>query len=115
MANRIKLTKSTPGIKELLAITFPEYKGRKFELIIRDKYQMADYWSEGSRRYARVINLQNAKVADNKFANSHPGFTPECHAEFDIPEGVAVVEHNIFCGHDLGIKIYTPSINWLGE
>jgi len=100
-------------VKELLNLTYPEYGGRKFFAVISKTYHLEDYWTDGTRRYAKFIKWQDNswKVAENPFTNP---FKSSAHQEFEIPEDVMIVENTIFCGHDLGIRfIMSPGSVYL--
>lgn len=99
-----KLRTSDHRVKELIQRTYPEYRGRKVKIVQRDTYHMSDYWSGGSRTYVVAVNLANMQVEHHKGVSSNP-FNDSAHDSFSIPDGVAMVEHVIFCGKDLGIRI----------
>ena len=101
----IKINKS-PGVKEILNRTFPEYKGRKFKLTNYIPSQLNSYWDGGTRHEYVFYNLatkQSHHVATNHpfFESSNPRDTPA-----DLPKNVIIVEHHLFCGKDLGITFH---------
>ena len=97
-----KLSTAHPDVKRLIAATYPDYRGRKVQISMQDTYHMEDYWAGGSRTYVKALDLATFKVSGHTATNP---FEYATHAEFDIPDGVAMVEHIIFCGKDLGIRI----------
>jgi hypothetical protein len=50
MTNAEKNIRNT--VKGLAKIAYPDYKGRKFSLAIKQKYYPSNYWDDGSRNYA---------------------------------------------------------------
>jgi hypothetical protein len=105
-----KVSRADKSIKQILAATYPEYKGRKISVSPATRYQLSDYWSEGSRNYAKAYNLATGTAASPEGA-VHTPFNSAAHAEIRIPVGVLIVEHTIFCGHDCGITIYANPEN----
>lgn len=96
--------------KEIGKIAFPDYRGRKFRLEVRQKITLRNrYWSGGTKSDWIAVNLETKQA-----------FAPEVHgfndpAEFggikgdptiEIPPNVAIVEHIIFCGKKLGLRIF---------
>jgi hypothetical protein len=99
-----KVSKSDKQIKAILQATYPEWKGRKVRITTATEYQMSDYWSEGSRNYVQALAIATGAAAANAVAGNP--FKAGAHARIEIPSGVALVEHSIFCGKDGGITIY---------
>lgn len=99
-----------PRAKEVGLIAFPEYRGRKFRLEYRDSVTLhGRYWSGGSKSDWMAVNLETRQA----FAPEIGGFEnpPQfgglrSDPKIDIPPGVAIVEHVIFCGKDLGLRVY---------
>jgi len=60
-------------------------------------------WGGGTRNYYKFMRT-DGQVASMPYAapwnNQYEGL------RVDIPVDMMVVEHTIFCGHDLGIRIY---------
>ena len=102
---RTKVRRSDKPIKALLSACFPDWKGRKVSVRTASTYQMSDYWSEGSRNYVRAYSLADGSTADVVGAAQTP-MNAAAHARVEIPSGIAMVEHSIFCGKDSGITIY---------
>lgn len=98
----IALSKTTPEVKALLKATYPDYRGRTIKLEVQDTYYMHDYWTGGSRTYVKAFDLGTGKIAGH---NADNPFERQAHASFPIPDGVAMVEHVIFCGKDCGIRV----------
>lgn len=104
----MKLARSNKEVKSLLQATYPEYKGRKIRLETRDTYQMENYWSGGTKHEVMAYDLATGKVSYPNGNTTNP-MTGIAHSEITIPDGVALVEHTIFCGHDIGITIMVNS------
>lgn len=98
------LSKSDKAVKALLKATFPDYTGRTIKLAVQESYFMEDYWDGGSRTYVRAFDMASGKVADPNHAVNNP-MNRVAHATFAIPDGIAMVEHVIFCGKDCGIRV----------
>ena len=101
----ISLRRSTPEVKDLLSRTYPDYRGLKISLRSAEAYHLGNYWDGGTRNYVVALDLATMAVAPPVSDSTNP-FTDTAHATVAIPDGVAFVEHTIFCGKDLGIRIY---------
>ncbi len=104
MLSKKTAPKTTQIAKAIARALFPEYTGRKIKVVTRKSYTMANYWDGGSRVYVKAVNLNTARVSDPDAVTESP-FNPEANATFEIPAGVALVEHSYFCGKDMGITI----------
>lgn len=108
MIERTKLRRSdVRDVRDLLAATFPEYPGRRITLVVENApltHYLRNYWDGGSRTYYRAVDLATGRVVDAAWCTSNP-LRSEAHGGFTLPRGVALVEHTIFCGRDLGITI----------
>lgn len=95
-------------LRRLALVAFPGYRGRKIRVEIATEYRLESYWDGGSRRDCRAVNLIDGTVAPPISAATNP-MNAVAHAVVKIPAGIAIVEHQIFCGKDAGITIYlTP-------
>lgn len=85
------------------------YKGRKFWLEIKDKVTLhSTYWDGGTKSTWTAVNLatgQRSTPSPRAAAPREYGGRLEG-AEIEIPLGVVIVEHAIFCGKDVGLTIY---------
>ncbi len=60
-----------PMVQEITAKTFPDYKGKKFCIEVRETpINCASYWDSGHRDYFRFICLQTMKASDEMPAQS---------------------------------------------
>lgn len=113
MNERIKVKKA--DVRPILAITFPDYAGRSFEVELTDRVTFHDTnWGGGSRTYYQAVSMGKGKAmgvpAPAPWVNPFEGKTVE------LTPDIVVVAHRIFCGHDLGIVFYahpTTAPKWL--
>ena len=102
MNQTLKLT--TKQAKVIVKATFPQYTGRKFKIEFTDKITFYDTnWGGGSRNYYAAVS------SDGKTIHLHvpaPWVNPVEGATLPMPEDALIVEHSIFCGQDMGIRIY---------
>jgi hypothetical protein len=107
---------NTDAIKKLVKgfakQAYPDYKGRKFSMELAKQYFMSNYWSEGSRNYCVAIDLATGKVHEPSDASQNP-FNTVAHNTVVIPPGIGILEHCIFCGKDMGIRLYVSPGNCL--
>lgn len=98
-------------VKELVQKTYPNYKGRKFRLVIQKTYHMENYWSDGSRSYVVAVTLDGQVKPAESF---NPMSDSRAHSSFEIPNNLMLVENCIFQGRDLGIRfIVSPDSQFL--
>ena len=98
-----RVSRVNPHVARILAATFPDYSGRRIELRLwTGPRRLENYWSGGTRSYWTMIDVAGRS---GRPTNDNP-FHDDAHAEFDLPAGWLAVEHCIFCGKDLGIRIY---------
>lgn len=99
-----KLSTANPMVKRVLAATFPEYRGRKVKARLWTRpMRLENYWDGGTRSYYVAIRVADGAVAD--FGTDNP-FERSAHEPVDLPAGVLLVEHSIFCGKDMGITVW---------
>lgn len=98
------LSRANPLVKRLIAATFPEYRGRKIKARLwRGPMRLENYWDGGTRSYYRAVRVTDGAVAD--FGTDNP-FLASAHEPVDLPVGVILVEHTIFCGRDSGLTVW---------
>ena len=102
--------------KKLVTATFPDYRGRKVAIEFTDKLTFHDVnWGGGTKntyRFIRADGAQTSLPTPAPWVNPFEGLT------VDLPLDVLVVEHSVFCGHDMGIRIYANPCHlpkWLPE
>lgn len=99
-------------VASLIKTAFPGAKSRRVVKIYeRETYHIADFWDGGSRNECKLINLQTNQVLSS---DSIPTEVRQKAANpYNLPitdvrlsENIAIIEHCIFCGKDLGYRIY---------
>jgi hypothetical protein len=103
MTNTEKSIRNT--VKGLAKVAYPDYKGRKFSLAIKQKYYPSNYWDGGSRNYMVAVDFQTGRIVEPSEKSTIP-FEPISGKAFDIPPGVGILEHTFYCGKDLGVCLY---------
>jgi hypothetical protein len=101
MNQRFKLTKSQ--YHKLVAVCFPDYKGRKVTVEFTDKVHIHDTnWSGGTHSDWIVMRTTDVRPIPEfaPWANPVEGKVANITPEF------LIVEHSYFCGKDMGIRIY---------
>jgi hypothetical protein len=101
-------------VRKVLELTFPEYRGRKFNLEFTNEVRFWDTnWGGGTRNVYKAVS-SDGRVASQSipapWVNQTEGST------YEIPLDVLVVKHTIYCGKDLGITIYANPVHqpkWL--
>ena len=101
---------SKKDIPSQLLNIFPDYKGRTSKVYAATTYAMADYWDGGSRQYCKAVNLRTSQVGSPATIINNP-MNKAAHSQIEIPEGVVIAEHSIFCGKDCGITFYVNPAN----
>ena len=96
-------------VAQIVAATFPDYKGRKFRIEPRATVTFSNLnWDGGTRSQYRTCTLDGSQSlgradrynAQAPWANALEGKT------IPIPAGALIVEHAMFCGKDAGLYIY---------
>lgn len=82
-------------------------RGRKFRIVERRSYTMENYWDGGTREYAVALDLATGETREPSTLTTNP-MRSQAHAEFEIPQGIGILVHGIYCGKDCGITLYVP-------
>jgi len=94
--------------KEILKIVnkcFPSYNGKKFQLSTNIPTEIHSYWDGGSK--TSYVFYQLATSAIYPVHSNHPMFeSNQPNRLKELPKGIIIVAHTIFCGKDMGITIY---------
>ena len=112
-------SKLPPEVRAAKQATFPGYNGHKYQVRLGSStVNVADYWSGGSRSFFAVVAWNSAAGAfteamhipqQSAFDRKLPG----AEAVKLLP-GIIVVEHQIFCGKDMGLTFHTAGTpQWL--
>jgi hypothetical protein len=109
--NVIHLTGDEPGLQAIVRAAFPQYNGRKFRLeIATHPINVKSYWDGGSRDYFVFVQLSTLRAVEMPAQSAYDVQIPGAHA-VTLPDGIACVEHSIFCGKDSGITIHLAPSN----
>ena len=100
----MKLSRSHPHVKDLLAKTFPDYSGRKVSLEAYERVQFLDNWDGGSRTSYVLVNLDSG-VTMPLSGHGAPWTREQIEKSQtrNLPENALVAEYVIFCGKSLGV------------
>jgi len=107
-------------VREILAATYPGYRGRKFgaELLRDGRYLVQDHWSGGTRYYVKAVTRdpETGRLVVRGAAAYNPITVDHSRLEIEVPDDVLLVEHVYFCGRDLGIRFrMTARSTWTRE
>jgi hypothetical protein len=88
--------------------TFPDYRGKKFQVIAAESVTLHDLnWSGGSRCQYRACTITGQPLGNaDRFNQMAPWRNPAEGQTLPIVPGACVVQHTLFCGQDLGLRIY---------
>lgn len=85
------------------------YTGRQFKAIITDSItvpQDAGVWGGGSRDTYRFVELSTGRSIASPCQKTAPWDSTRQEFNAPLPPGIAMVEHTMFCGKDLGLTFY---------
>jgi hypothetical protein len=109
-----KLRSGDSVVKRILAATWPDYAGRKVELLITDKVHLSSYTGEGgSWNEWKALELGEFRIAD---VECHGGLSAHVagpgslawNTAFEATRmvpNIAYVGRIHFCGKDMGVRI----------
>jgi hypothetical protein len=80
-------------------------RSRKFRVVEQKTYSLRNYWDGGSREYAVALDLATGRWKMPSELTANP-FEAQAHATIEIPQGIGILTHQIFCGQDVGIVLY---------
>jgi hypothetical protein len=101
----MKITKKMhPELISVMQSVYPNYKGRKFYLVIEDnEINCISYWSEGSRIMYKFVRLDGRVFS---LPESHPSIQEHNeNRKTKLSFGLACVTHTILYGIDCGLTI----------
>lgn len=91
--------------KSILA-AYPGYTGRKFRAKVATNVGIYGLsWSGGSCSTYRLVRIEDGEQAGAPGTNLAPWNNPYEGQKLDIPPGYVCIEHAIFCGKDMGLRI----------
>ncbi len=111
MKDTVKVSLKDKEVARIVRHCYPQYKGRKISLVSATSYHMSDYWDGGSRDYVRAYHIESGAIKDPA-QHAHNPYGRSAHSTVEIPEGIAMVEHTIFQGKDMGIRIHVHPNNF---
>ena len=101
----MKVSIKDPIVRKIVRTAYPDYAGRKIAVKPRElPIRLDSYWSGGSRSYyviLRLVDMAISTIPQNGTPFDHVSL-----GKVTIPTGFVIVEHCIFCGEDLGIRIH---------
>ena len=101
----IYLDKPDKTVQQIISSCFPNYTGRKIQISDKVPTHYDSYWCGGSRSCFAFYHLDQQQSFD--LHSNHPAFEPNQPRDLgQLPARCVVVEHIIFCGKDLGIRIF---------
>ena len=108
---RLEFKKSDPKIAWLVKLCYPGYRGRRTVKVEgRSSYFIHDYWDSGSRSYASFVHMPTRRRVSLDSLKYEHQTNGNCFSlpigKIELESGIAIVENVIFCGKDLGIRIY---------
>jgi hypothetical protein len=89
------------------------YAGRKFQAKVCEEVTIpmdAGLWSGGSRDTYRVVRFEDGATIE-PMRNQAPWDKSRQDIPVKLAPGIAVIEHTIFCGKDLGLTFYVHPEN----
>jgi hypothetical protein len=104
---------------DIIRAGFPDAASKRtVKVEVCERYQVSDYWSEGSRYFSAVVKLETlqgiaaARAITEEERASHPNNPLNLPmGQIEIAPGYCVVERCIFRGKDLGYRIYLRAEN----
>ncbi len=90
------------------------YAGKQFKARVCETMTIpmtAGLWEGGSRDTFQVIRLDDGATVDAVQHNAAPWNAARRDIEVKLVPGIAVVEHTIFCGNDMGLTFYVHPDN----
>lgn len=100
-------------VEHLISATYPEWKGQKVQVEATDSLLVHGLnWSGGSRNQYRACTLDGKATGSADIGNhAAPWRNPVEGKTTPIPSGHCVIQHIMFCGKDLGIRIYVNPVD----
>ena len=104
----------TPALKTILALTYPNYRGRKYRLEHAREITLHDRdWSGGTHSDYIILRDVGNGIEVAETPPFRPSAGPAAYAPtLALQPGYVVVQHEQFCGRDIGITLYVnPDTN----
>lgn len=90
------------------------YNGKSFKARVCETMTIpmtAGLWNGGSRDTYRVVRIEDGMMVDAVNHNAAPWNGARQDVVVKLESGIAVVEHTIFCGKDMGLTFYVHPDN----
>src|SRR5262245_11441810 len=90
------------------------YTGKTFKARVCEQMTIpmtAGLWDGGSRDTYRVVRLEDGATIEPVNHNDAPWNGERREVQIKLEPGIAVVEHTIFCGKDMGLTFYVHPDN----
>jgi hypothetical protein len=100
-----------PEVIRLAQKAFPDYKGKKFQVIVvNGPINVCSYWDGGSRNFYKFMRLD---IGETMEVPQQSAFDPKIKGAdaVSLVPGLVCVEHSFSCGKDMGITIMVHSEN----
>jgi hypothetical protein len=98
-------------VPDVFKRAFPDYTGRTYRAQAVESVTLSGtYWDEGSKSEYVAVNISTGETRSPSPGAFGVFYAPES-PRFDLPAGIAIVEHSICCGKDDGIRIYVRPEN----
>jgi hypothetical protein len=95
-------------LKTLLAMSFPDYRGRTFNLEERVTLYFDPYGGGGTNSKFVLIDIPTGRSA--AYRPTSPFSDKNAYHDVPLTDGTILVEHARSCGHDMGITFHvTPN------
>jgi len=95
-------------VRPIIEATFPAYRGAKVQVRAAETVLLTGLnWSGGSRNRYAACTLDGRASGNAGSGNAAPPWrNPVEGAPVAVPAGFVLVQHCMFCGKDLGLRIY---------
>ena len=105
MTDALRLSRSDPAVKRLLAATFPNYRGRKLSAVAwNDRPLHLDLsWSGGTKDDVVLVDVANGRIGRLVIPSPWARGAAD---PVDVPAGAILAVHSYFCGMDVGVTFY---------
>src|SRR5271166_5855043 len=95
--------------KDVPAYLRGEYTGKQFKAVVTDSISVpmdAGLWEGGSRETYRFVELATGRSVASPAQQTAPWSKERQEFNSPLPAGIAMVEHTIFCGKDMGLTFH---------
>lgn len=97
----VQLSLKDKLVKQVCKAAFPEYTGRRVQLVYADEISFDACWDGGTGKVVAIVNL-----ADMTVVHPRPVSLDHGYVMYRVYPGQVIVAHEWFCGHDMGLTIY---------